>query len=152
MDALDLEPSPFEFHTASGETLEGVGQFHATLQLGPVVLKNFVMIADVLGDRLLGMDFLSATDTWVGLQDGHLHIKQEREEVTMSWPLQSEDQAARYIATRVYSVTKEPMSQALVPWTVVGLSREDMDRPTGIVMAEPIGSLTPDMRVPVTLV
>jgi hypothetical protein len=44
------------------------------------------------------------------------------------------------------------MSQALVPCTVKGPSIEDEDRPTGTVMAEPIGSLTPATRVPATLV
>jgi hypothetical protein len=76
MDALDLEPSSFKFHTANGKLLEGVGQFYATLQ-GPVVLESFrVTVPDVVGDGLLGMDFLAATDAWVGLRDGHyLHMK-----------------------------------------------------------------------------
>jgi hypothetical protein len=142
MEALDLEPSPFEFHTAYGELLEGVGQFYSTLQLRPVVLENFcVTLADVVGDGLLGMDFLAATDAWVGLRDGHLHMQQNGEEI--SWSLRSEDQMARYVAMPIQSVTVDPMSQALVPCTVKGPSGEDENHPNGTVMAEPIGSLTP---------
>jgi hypothetical protein len=64
MDALDLEPSPYEFRTANGELLERVGQFYATLRLGPVVLENFcVTVADVVGDGLLGRVLARITNT-----------------------------------------------------------------------------------------
>jgi hypothetical protein len=115
------------------------------------VLENFcVTVADVVGDGLLGMNFLAATDAWVGLRDGHLHMKQDGEEVT--WPLRREDQTARYVALPIQSVIVDPMSQTLVPCTVKGPSGEDGSRPTGTVMAEPIGSLTPVTRVPAMLV
>jgi hypothetical protein len=52
----------------------------------------------------------------------------------------------------IQSVTVDPISQALVPCTVKGPSGEDESRPTGTVMAEPIGSLTPVTCVPATLV
>jgi hypothetical protein len=145
MDALDLEPSPFEFHTANGELLEGVGQFYYTLQLGPIVLENCITVADVVEDGLLGMDFLAATDAWVGLRDGQLHMKQNGEEIT--WPLRREDQTARYVAMPIQSVIVDPMSLALVPCTVKGPSGEDENRPMGTIMAEPIRR-----RVPATLV
>jgi hypothetical protein len=45
--------------------------------------------------------------------DGLLDMKQNGEEI--SWPLHHKDQAARYVATPIQSVTVEPMSQALVP-------------------------------------
>jgi predicted aspartyl protease len=114
IDALDLEPSLFEFHTANGELLEGVGLFYATLQLGPVVLENFrVTVADVVGDGLLGMDFLAAMDAWVDLKDGHLHMKQDGEEIT--WPLRHEDQTARYVAMPIQSVTVDPCHRLWYP-------------------------------------
>jgi hypothetical protein len=115
------------------------------------VLENFcVTVADVVGDGPLGMDFLAATDMWVDLLDGHLHIKQNWEKI--SWPLRHEDQATRYVAIPIRSVTVKSLSQALVPCTLVGPSGEVADRPTGTIMAEPIGSLMPDTCVPATLV
>jgi hypothetical protein len=50
---------------------------------------------------------------------------------------------AKYVAMPIQSVIVDPMSQALVPCTVKGLSGEDKNHPTGTVLAEPIGSLTP---------
>jgi hypothetical protein len=38
-DALEL--CPYEFQTASGKPLEGVGQFNSTLWLSPVILEDF---------------------------------------------------------------------------------------------------------------
>jgi hypothetical protein len=99
------------------------------MPLGPVVLENLrVTVADVVGDGLLGIDFLAATDAWLGLRDGHLHMKQNGEEI--SWPLRRKDQAARYVATLIQSVTVGPMSQALVPCTVAGPSGEDPQGPS----------------------
>jgi hypothetical protein len=109
-----------------------------------------VTVADVVGDGLLGMEFLTTTDTWVGLRDGHLHMKQNGEEIL--WPLRREDRAARYVATPIQSVTVGLMSQALVPCTVARPSEKDADCPTGTIVKEPTGSLTPAMHVPATLV
>jgi hypothetical protein len=71
LDRALLQPSGHTFHTAAGATLPALGQFPATLELGLVKVTGLLTtVAEVVGDGLLGLDFLRSADAWVGLRDG----------------------------------------------------------------------------------
>ena len=71
-----LTKSKDQFVTATGDPMKAKGQFRADVQLGPVTIAGLkISVADVLGDGLLGMDFLLAADAWVGARKGELHMK-----------------------------------------------------------------------------
>jgi hypothetical protein len=84
------------------------------------------MIAFMKGYNCFITEPKFTTDAWVGLRDGHLHMKQDAEDLL--WPLLHKDQTARYVATPVCSVTVEPLSQAFVTCTGEGPAEEDADR------------------------
>ena len=47
------------FCTADGDDLPVAGQFLADVQLGPVTVTNkWITVAKIVGDGLLGMDYL----------------------------------------------------------------------------------------------
>jgi predicted aspartyl protease len=54
LDRSLLQPSEHTFYTAAGITLPALGQFSATLELGPVKVHGLITtVADVVGDGLL---------------------------------------------------------------------------------------------------
>ena len=66
-----LDPSTDHFTTANGETMTAEGTFRANVQMGPVTIASLkITVADVVGDGLLGMDYLTAADAWLGARDG----------------------------------------------------------------------------------
>eukprot|EP00918_Siedleckia_nematoides_P042751 GHVU01093450.1.p1 GENE.GHVU01093450.1~~GHVU01093450.1.p1 ORF type:complete len:417 (+),score=22.02 GHVU01093450.1:87-1253(+) len=72
----ELQQSVDQFHTATREKMYTVGQFRADVQLGSVTTSHMkITVADVVGDGLLGRDFLMAVNAWVGLKWGKIHMK-----------------------------------------------------------------------------
>eukprot|EP00919_Chromeraceae_sp_WS-2016_P072705 GHVR01171869.1.p1 GENE.GHVR01171869.1~~GHVR01171869.1.p1 ORF type:complete len:120 (-),score=20.28 GHVR01171869.1:191-550(-) len=58
------------FSTANGDTMVATWQFRASVQTGPVMIRGIkVTVANVVGDGLLGMDYLTAADAWVGTRE-----------------------------------------------------------------------------------
>ena len=113
----ELQPSTGNFTTASGDPMPTEGQFRANVQLGPVTIA-FLMItvADVVGDGLLGLDYLTAADAWVGIREGKLHMKVEDHEVICQ--LRKEEYHVRLVARPSRESTIKPMSHGVVPCTV----------------------------------
>ena len=73
---IELVTSDDEFITANGEAMTAAGSFRASIQMGPVTIANLkITVADVVGDGLLGMDFLHAADAWLGAREGKFHMK-----------------------------------------------------------------------------
>jgi hypothetical protein len=117
LDRALLQPSGHTFHTTAGATLPALGQFSAALELGPVKVTGLLTtVAEVVGDGLLGLDFLRFVDAWVGLKDGRLHMKVGSDVLTCT--LRPERYPIRYIARPVGPARIEPMTHGLVPCAV----------------------------------
>ena len=116
-EGVELQPSGELFRTANGEELCAQGQFRAHVQLGPVAIEGMIVtVASVMGDGLLGMDYLSAADAWVGTKEGELYMQMNG--YTVSCRLRSEGQAVRWLARPSRPTTIGPMSQGMVPCNV----------------------------------
>eukprot|EP00918_Siedleckia_nematoides_P086396 GHVU01190155.1.p1 GENE.GHVU01190155.1~~GHVU01190155.1.p1 ORF type:complete len:192 (+),score=14.10 GHVU01190155.1:1-576(+) len=112
-----LEPSTGNFTTASGDKMPVDGQFRANVQIGPVTIAfMMITIADVVGDGLLGLDYLTAADAWVGVREGKLHMKVDGHEVICQ--LRKEEYRMRKVARPSREATIEPLSHGVVPCTV----------------------------------
>ena len=52
------------------------GRFLAHVQIGSIQVSNIqITVANVPGDRLLSMDYLTTADAWIGVRDGKLHMR-----------------------------------------------------------------------------
>eukprot|EP00920_Eleutheroschizon_duboscqi_P010381 GHVT01024188.1.p1 GENE.GHVT01024188.1~~GHVT01024188.1.p1 ORF type:complete len:108 (-),score=7.35 GHVT01024188.1:22-345(-) len=92
-----LEKSAGNFTTATGEEMPTEGQFRANVQVGPVTVASLMItVAEVVGDGLLGMDYLVEADAWVGVREGKLHMRVEEHEVICQ--LRKEDYNIRLVA------------------------------------------------------
>jgi hypothetical protein len=117
LDCGLLRPSIHTFHTAAGATLPALGQFAATLELGPVKVTGLITtVAEVVGDGLLGLDFLRSADARVGLRDGHLHMTVGDSVLTCN--LRPEKYPVRYVARPVAPAQIEPMTHGLMSYAV----------------------------------
>eukprot|EP00918_Siedleckia_nematoides_P075523 GHVU01165302.1.p1 GENE.GHVU01165302.1~~GHVU01165302.1.p1 ORF type:complete len:104 (-),score=9.24 GHVU01165302.1:270-581(-) len=73
---VELMESKDLLRTANGEELLGKGQFRTYIQLGPVAIDGMLItVANVMGDGLLGMDYLASADAWVGTKEGELYMQ-----------------------------------------------------------------------------
>lgn len=64
---------------ANGEKLRIRGQMCAQVQVGPAAAAmQQVTVANVIGDGILGMDYLIATDGGVGMKEGELYMQLNR--------------------------------------------------------------------------
>ena len=112
-----LEPSPDDFTTANGESMVAAGMFRANIQIGPVTIARLkITVADVVGDGLLGMDYLDAADAWVGAREGKFHMRVDNHEVICQ--LRKEEYRIRMLARPSHEATMEPMSHGIIPCTV----------------------------------
>jgi hypothetical protein len=120
-------PSGHTFHTVAVATLPTLGQFFATLELGPLKVTGLLTtVAEVVGDGLLGLDSLRSADAWVGLRDGRLHMKVGNDVLT--YTLRPKHYPIRYIARPVGQVRIEPMTHDLVPYAVQTFDEAQEDK------------------------
>ena len=69
--------------TADGNDLCVVGEFITDIQLGPVTVTNLrVTVVKVVGDGLLGVDYLMAAIAWIGVKEGQLNMNVEGRTIT----------------------------------------------------------------------
>ena len=127
------------------------GQFVADVQMGPVTVANLrITVADVLGDGLLGMDYLRVADVWIGAKEGHLNMNVGGH--TVSCQLRLERQPIRRVARPVKSVTVQPMTRSTVRCAVEPpYSHGDPGGGLGAV-AETVWCPPAHVRVPAALV
>jgi hypothetical protein len=146
-----LRPSIHTFHTAAGATLPALGQFAATLELGPVKVTGLVVtVAKVVGDGLLGLDFLRLADAWVGLRDGHIHMTVGGSMLTCN--LRPEKYPVRYVARPVAPARIKPMTHGLVSCAVQSVEGfTALDRP-GTLVTDTLWMTNSSVRVPAALV
>eukprot|EP00919_Chromeraceae_sp_WS-2016_P042349 GHVR01100736.1.p1 GENE.GHVR01100736.1~~GHVR01100736.1.p1 ORF type:complete len:152 (+),score=10.89 GHVR01100736.1:2-457(+) len=123
-----LESSTDNFTTASGDTMPTTGQFRANVQIGPVTIASLkITVAEVVGDGLLGMDYMTAADAWLGARDGKFHMRVDDHEVICQ--LRKEEYRIRLMARPSREATIEPMSHGVVPCTV-----ENREPPPGPIL------------------
>lgn len=64
------------FWTAYGKVMVATGQFRVSVQQDPVTIDGMkITVANVVGDGLLVLDYLSAADVWVSTKEGELHMR-----------------------------------------------------------------------------
>lgn len=146
-----LQPSERKFCTADGEDLTTYGQFQGNIQIGVVRVTGIsITVANVLGDGLLGMDYLAAADALIGARDGKLYMRSG--DHIVSCQMRSEGEFVRRVARPLNRVSVAPMTVGMIRCVVDPPYKEE-ERQTGAGMvADVVWCKTTNVRVPSALV